>query len=341
MAIATLAPEYVVTNAFRDWRYARGWLDELKTWSKSQKRRFYRHSRREKTPLYWPTIPKPWGMTHAFFIEMGGLSVELPNGVRFRLLKDQSRDPTDNDMVHEFRSLMLDGMRLPSISEEEILDKSKASWAVKVISYFQISWFVAQTVGRSVQNLLVSPLEWFTLAIVICTLVSYLLWWKKPLDVDTPIIIKYDENVSSMVEKFNLQDDQDIEELISSRQGNLQLYSMFHLDRVCFMVAMSLAFAACHLLAWNWAFPSLAEKWMWRLASIGCALFPTIFGLLQFLHAHMDDIKEKIAERLDYFIGPFYVLCRLYLLVEIFACLRSMPPGVYTNVRWTEYLPHF
>ncbi|XTI84612.1 hypothetical protein V2W45_1369439, partial [Cenococcum geophilum] len=47
---------------------------------------------------------------------------------------------------------------------------------------------------------------------------------------------------------YDLSNDQDIDELASLRQRNFHCYSMFHPDRVCFMIAIAFAFGACHLI---------------------------------------------------------------------------------------------
>jgi hypothetical protein len=39
-------------------------------------------------------------------------------------------------------------------------------------------------------------------------------------------------------------------------------------------------------------------------------------------------------------IIPIYLLARIALLVEAFFSLRSLPPGAYSVVNWTGYLPH-
>lgn len=36
---------------------------------------------------------------------------------------------------------------------------------------------------------------------------------------------------------------------------------------------------------------------------------------------------------------PLYGLARLYIMVEVFAALRSCLIGAYDTVRWTEYIP--
>jgi hypothetical protein len=162
--------------------------------------------------------------------------------------------------------LMFNGMELPMISEQDIQDRSKASCAVKVIAYMQITWFVAQIIGCSVQRLLISPLELSTLAIVISTLVSYLLWWYKSLDVDTPMVVQIHgrdpvrESLDRLLDPYNFRDYGDIVILAYLRQTNLQAYSTSHLDHVCFMAVIFFAFAACHILAWNWTFPTPAEN---------------------------------------------------------------------------------
>jgi hypothetical protein len=308
-------------------------------------------------------------MTHAFFVGMGGLAAELPQGPRVRLLTEI------------FRGLMTGGMRLPFTSEEEIQDKSKASWLVKAVAYIQIAWFVIQTAARFNQGLPVSPLELFSLAIVICTLVSYILWWNKPLDVERPMVIKlYGRRIDVLPRNypFLVDDDeiresqreidvetigtydvrhmQGIDDLASMRQRNSHLFTMYHEDRAWFMIVISLVFGACHLVAWNWPFPSNFEKWAWRLASLGCVLSPILFALVHVIAQAFRKLNERRGESetglgitrtdepikgLDYFIIPFYVLCRLYLAIEIFISIRSMPPSVYVSVIWLHYIPHF
>ncbi|KAF2242256.1 hypothetical protein BU26DRAFT_584416 [Trematosphaeria pertusa] len=152
MMVAILAPEFVATAAFRDWRYARNWMEEFDTWKDIRR--------------YWEKIHDRWTMTHAFFLEMGGLAIELPSGVRVRMLKSPDGD-------HGFRELMDRGMELPFISEEDVQDKSKASWLIKAIAFGQIAWFATEIGARYGQGLLIAPLELFTLAIVVCTLISY------------------------------------------------------------------------------------------------------------------------------------------------------------------------
>lgn len=77
-----------------------------------------------------------------------------------------------------------------SISQEEILDRSKADIASKTITHFKTSWFALQVISRAAQHLAISTLEIFTLGIVACSLVSIFLWWHKPKDVSTQCVIR-------------------------------------------------------------------------------------------------------------------------------------------------------
>lgn len=40
------------------------------------------------------------------------------------------------------------------------------------------------------------------------------------------------------------------------------------------------------------------------------------------------------------FMAP-YALVHMYIICEVFVCLRSAPLGVYQQVDWTSFLPHF
>ena len=42
----------------------------------------------------------------------------------------------------------------------------------------------------------------------------------------------------------------------------------------------------------------------------------------------------------DFALIPIYLLARIALLVEAFLSLRNLPPGAYSVVSWTDYLPH-
>lgn len=79
---------------------------------------------------------------------------------------------------------------LPNISEEEILDKSKTDFLGRLISLLQAIWMLAQVLGRVAANLPVTLLEVNTLAHVLCALIIFFLWWKKPKQINEPTVLR-------------------------------------------------------------------------------------------------------------------------------------------------------
>jgi hypothetical protein len=65
----------------------------------------------------------------------------------------------------------------------------------------QTTWFFLQVVARAVQHLAVSTLELTVLGFVFCTYISTFLWWKKLLDVGTPIILKSEFRIADILVK--------------------------------------------------------------------------------------------------------------------------------------------
>ena len=109
-------------------------------------------------------------------------------------------------------------------------------------------------------------------------------------------------------------------------------------------------FGACHLIGWDFLYPSSVEQLLWRIASISYVVFPFLLMFLLFLTTVADDDVDfwppecsvKYLNNMSLFITFFlYFLARVYLLVAIFISLRSVPSGVYQTVNWSLYFPHF
>ena len=71
-------------------------------------------------------------------------------------------------------------------------DKSKANPFTKAIAFVQITWFMAQLVGRFFSELPVATIEHVTLAYVVCAIWSYYFWWHKPFDIQSPHVLDID-----------------------------------------------------------------------------------------------------------------------------------------------------
>ena len=107
------------------------------------------------------------------------------------------------------------------------------------------------------------------------------------------------------------------------------------------VLGMGMAFSALHLSAWNWTFPSVAEKYLWRTAALlaTAAVIPTAI-LLPLLGTGSETWQRYVVLGINYPLVGLYLLCRAILMVQVFLCFRATPVGVYEAVNWTSFLPH-
>ena len=89
-----------------------------------------------------------------------------------------------------FSELLTAGkIAFPTVTVEEIEDRSKADGFSKTIAFVQSLWFVAQCLARGHQHLDLTLVELLTLSLAVLNGLMYFLWWNKPLDVRCPICV--------------------------------------------------------------------------------------------------------------------------------------------------------
>ena len=101
-----------------------------------------------------------------------------------------------------FSELLTAGkIEFPTVTVEEIEDRSKADGFSKTIALGQTLWFVAQCITRGAQHLDLTLVELLTLSLAVLNGLMYFLWWNKSLDVRCPIRVylldKLEPNESS------------------------------------------------------------------------------------------------------------------------------------------------
>jgi len=79
---------------------------------------------------------------------------------------------------------------LTDIPEEYILDQAASSSLSKTLLIIQVAWFCTNCASRLFQHLPLSLLEVTTAAHAFCTLITYFVWWSKPLNVAVPTIMR-------------------------------------------------------------------------------------------------------------------------------------------------------
>jgi hypothetical protein len=110
---------------------------------------------------------------------MGGFILDDDNGsLRTLSLKDIE------DLVER------DEIEYPIISKEEIKDKSKGDAVTKGLVLIQTTWFLLQCVARGAQRLSITELELATAAFALLNVITYALWWDKPLNVQCPVRVQ-------------------------------------------------------------------------------------------------------------------------------------------------------
>ncbi|KAF8641737.1 hypothetical protein AX16_009814 [Volvariella volvacea WC 439] len=126
-----------------------------------------------------------WTRTHGFFVQMGGLMqrVEVDGEVTYRVAGLTTEDDKDFDWS---------SIKIPQIPEKEIKDHGKGDILAKTIVVIQTTWFVAQCIARHAQGLVLTEIELVTLAFATLNVITYGLWWDKPLNIEYPIY--FDEN---------------------------------------------------------------------------------------------------------------------------------------------------
>jgi lysylphosphatidylglycerol synthetase-like protein (DUF2156 family) len=99
------------------------------------------------------------------------------------------------------------------------------------------------------------------------------------------------------------------------------------------------AFSGIHIFAWNWNFPSTTEKILWRFCSLATVVACVAAGISLFILAHLQD---KELHSTGPMILAFVALClTLIIIVQMFACFRRSPAGLYYMVNWSLYPPYF
>ncbi|TFK62269.1 hypothetical protein BDN72DRAFT_964656 [Pluteus cervinus] len=119
-----------------------------------------------------------WEETQGHFAQMGGFAS-----------KDDNQILSSSTLIQLLEDGRLDVEELRSVTKEDIEDKSKGDWLSKGLVALQTTWFVCECLARLQQKLPLLELEVVTLAFATLNVLTYALWWHKPLNVNRPIFL--------------------------------------------------------------------------------------------------------------------------------------------------------
>jgi hypothetical protein len=264
--------------------------------------------------------------------------------------------------------------KLPYITVEEINDKSKSDSLVRAITVVQITWIVIQIIVRAFRSLAISQLEVSVVAFATCAVMIYGLNWEKPKGVQVPITIisypgPFPKDTMEIVERDRngarsfFADAMFFAEILFACLPNLghnldsttkwplgkPIPNVYNRDApwvgrlsqndVFGLFLGTTVFGAVHIAAWNFVFPTPVESLLWKIAAILCTTVGLVFvGFTSLLGLAIDLLGDKCL--VLFCLTPVsYVVCRLFLVVEIFRCLCFLPPSAYTAT-WATNVPH-
>ncbi|KAG1859033.1 hypothetical protein DFJ58DRAFT_658427 [Suillus subalutaceus] len=152
--MALIAPELIATWAMRQWLSARQVTKQFETSG------YYDHT---------------WTQTHSFFVLMGGFMLYVDGRPCHTLRPDY--------ILKLIREGYIDA---PTLTAEQIHDRSKGDAISKGLVVLQVGWFVMQLITRVIYNLEITLLEVGTFAFAVLNFLTYAMWWNKPLNVEFP-----------------------------------------------------------------------------------------------------------------------------------------------------------
>jgi len=263
--------------------------------------------------------------------------------------------------------------KVPAITKEEINDKSTSDDFTKGVAVGQIVWTVIQICVRSHRGLPISQLELAVAAFSVCAVAIYGINWKKPKGVKVPyVLLRHRVAIpDNVLEQLVIQSGRSpfkeshssflscastvLEERLSSspipHDSSLLSEDLDGFTWFLGTIVATCAFGAPHVVAWDFAFPTRIEQFLWRLASIYITIcLPGMTALIGIVCAFEECVKaiymvENSLEPSDlyvlYYVAPIiYIIARLYILVETFRTLCFLPPGAYVST-WTTNIPRF
>jgi len=238
-----------------------------------------------------------WTMRHGFYANMGGFILQPQDSPPF---------PVNAKQLHY---LVVRGyIPYPTITETEVWDKSKQDGFQKTLTILQTGWFVIQCLGRAIQHLPMTTLELTTFSFVFCTFASYYQWANKPLDVESPTIIKMEGTIAQVLIEARSSPDAEkpysqtpldfIDNQSPSWLTEIQPHLHFRAgprqrplprftndrfpvigaspDAILLFIVM-LAYCCLHFIAWNFSFPTHIEQLLWRVGCIAIVVTTFIF----------------------------------------------------------------
>jgi len=131
-------------------------------------------------------------------MDMGGFKFDVSNNDGTATAEETASELSRNAAVHFLYPVLETVVFLmkhfphiiPDIPEESITDRAESSTLNKALLIIQVGWFCMNCASRLIEHLPLSLLEVSTAAHGFCTLLTFFVWWSKPLNIAEGTIIK-------------------------------------------------------------------------------------------------------------------------------------------------------
>ena len=108
-------------------------------------------------------------------------------------------------------------------------------------------------------------------------------------------------------------------------------------------------YGSIHLAAWNAHFPTTAERILWLVAAAVITVVGTLYasGIWLVYWFGSSKLKETIPSpngppiRYAHLLGSLTIGAHVYLSIESWLALRSLPVSAFQTVEWATVFPHF
>ncbi|KAJ7751613.1 hypothetical protein B0H16DRAFT_1419388 [Mycena metata] len=295
--------------------------------------------------------------THGFFCTMGGFVAQ------------------EGYPIARLKQLPAYISAIRNVEEEDITDRSKGDALSKGVALAQGLWFITQCMARVSQHLPVTELEVATLAFAAISILIRSLWWWKPLDVQRPIAVARAYGTLDPPDQVSEASQtgvplwKHLDNMVSATYGQYPNYHVIPSTSVPAFWTMEIRaldthkfwhsgfittttllctgaiFGSIHCMAWGSIFPSGAEMWIWRIASVYIVAFPSLIGCTAacsiLFRLKADSWVWQILLVFSWITCPIYIVCRLVLVVLSFTTLRALSSADFVDVSWSKYIPHF
>ncbi|KAJ5087889.1 hypothetical protein N7456_011505 [Penicillium angulare] len=137
----------------------------------------------------------PWQSIHGFCLDMDGVLFQTRDGWTWPV--------HPGNVVPLIQAGII---KRGHLKTREIRDRAKADSFTKAIALLQSSWMICNIIARKAYGLPLSPLEISTIAYIVASIAIYSMFWHKPKDMITQIMIYLPHNRDCDYMQYHLRD---------------------------------------------------------------------------------------------------------------------------------------